>query len=111
MFSNAKAFNQPLNDWDVSNVEWMRGMFIHADSFNQPLNNWDVSKVRYMQNIFEDNKVFFQDIRNWDISESCQIDSFAKNSKLEETPAVLPKCVKNTLPQKALNEIRGNKER
>ena len=111
MFADTKSFNQPLNDWQTGNIEDMRGMFSNAESFNQPLNNWDVSKVRYMQNIFEDNKVFFQDIRNWDISESCQIDSFAKNSKLEETPAVLPKCVKNTLPQKALNEIRGNKER
>ena len=35
-------FNQPLNDWDVSNVTNMRAMFYHATNFNQPLNDWDV---------------------------------------------------------------------
>ena len=34
-----------INNWDVSNVEYMSGMFANASSFNQPLNNWNVSKV------------------------------------------------------------------
>ncbi len=45
MFSNASSFNQPLNKWNVSNVEYMGGMFYDASSFNQPLNNWNVSRV------------------------------------------------------------------
>ena len=48
----AKSFNQPLNNWDVSNVENMFGMFCNAESFNQPLNNWDVSNVIYMDEMF-----------------------------------------------------------
>ncbi len=28
MFKNAKLFNQPLNNWDVSQVTDMKGMFI-----------------------------------------------------------------------------------
>ena len=52
MFSGAKSFNQPLNDWNVSNVrayvEDMAWMFMGSLSFNQPLNNWDVSNVGKM---------------------------------------------------------------
>ena len=37
MFHEASSFNQPLNNWNVSNVEDMRAMFEDASSFNQPL--------------------------------------------------------------------------
>ena len=46
---NDKAFNQPLNNWNVSNVTDMREMFNCAYSFNQPLNNWNVSNVTDME--------------------------------------------------------------
>jgi len=49
MFYNTRAFNQPLNNWNVSNVEYMNSMFTFANSFNEPLNNWNVSKG-YMYN-------------------------------------------------------------
>ena len=65
----ASSFNQPLNNWDVSNVEDMREMFTNAESFedatsfNQPLNNWDVSNVKDMGYMFyhaESNSLFCQ---------------------------------------------------
>ena len=34
-----------IGDWDVSNVTDMENMFAHASSFNQPLNKWNVSNV------------------------------------------------------------------
>jgi surface protein len=34
MFENAFAFNQPLNDWDVSSVTSMRDMFNGCCNFN-----------------------------------------------------------------------------
>ena len=37
MFKFAKTFNQPLNNWDVSNVENMNEIFEFAESFNQPI--------------------------------------------------------------------------
>ena len=43
MFSWAKNFNQPLDNWDVSNVKSMVCMFLVAKSFNHPLDNWDLS--------------------------------------------------------------------
>ena len=50
MFRNARSFNQPLNNWNVSNVMYMGSMFDGAISFNQPLNNWNVSNVKFMSN-------------------------------------------------------------
>ena len=44
----ARVFNQPIDHWDVSNVEEMGAMFENASSFNQPLEKWDVSKVKDM---------------------------------------------------------------
>ncbi len=35
MFADAKAFNQPLDNWDVSNVATMYDMFAGATEFNQ----------------------------------------------------------------------------
>ena len=51
-FNQAKSFNQPLNDWDVSNVTNMRAMFKNSEEFNQPLNDWDVSNVTNMSEMF-----------------------------------------------------------
>ena len=34
-----------ISNWDVSKVTDMKEMFYNAHSFNQPLNNWDVSNV------------------------------------------------------------------
>ena len=53
MFESATSFNQPLNDWDVSNVWDMGWMFREATSFNQPLNDWDVSNVTNMYGMFQ----------------------------------------------------------
>ena len=44
--------NQPLNNWNVSNVKDMRDMFWGATSFNQPLNKWNVSNVTDMSFMF-----------------------------------------------------------
>ena len=39
----AENFNQPIGDWNVSNVINMECMFKDARIFNQPIGNWDVS--------------------------------------------------------------------
>ena len=60
MFWGATSFNQPLNNWNVSNVNNMGYMFGGAESFNQPLNNWDVSNVTDMGMMFNGATSFNQ---------------------------------------------------
>ena len=45
MFQNSQAFNQPIGNWDVSNVTYMRFMFADATSYNQDLSSWSVDGV------------------------------------------------------------------
>lgn len=45
MFYGAGSFNQPLDDWDVRNVNDMQQMFVRAKSFAQSLDRWDNPRV------------------------------------------------------------------
>ena len=68
MFSGARSFNQPLNNWDVSNVRDMREMFKGAISFNQSLNKWNVSKGVNMDELFKGATSFNQPLNKWNVS-------------------------------------------
>ena len=54
-----------INNWDVSNVTNMYGMFAYAHFFNQPLNNWDVSNVKNMEAMFGGATSFNQPLNKW----------------------------------------------
>ena len=54
MFKDAQTFNQPLVNWDVSNVTDMESMFEGAGLFNQPIGNWDVSNFTNMSKMFNE---------------------------------------------------------
>jgi surface protein len=75
MFDKCKNFDQPLNNWDVSNVTSMEGMFEACIMFCQSIDNWDVSNVETIEGIFEGCDLF---INNQNISEW-----IIKNPKLE----------------------------
>ena len=49
---NQKLDNQDLNDWNMSSVQTIEGMFMQATSFNKNINNWNVSGVIDMMNVF-----------------------------------------------------------
>ena len=68
MFGNAENFNQPIGNWDVSNVTTMDGMFATARKFDQPIENWNTSKVTNMRIMFNRASSFTQDISKWDFS-------------------------------------------
>ena len=61
-------FNGDISKWDVSNVEYMKGMFKGATEFNQDISGWDVSNVADMSEMFMDAFKFNQDISNWKVS-------------------------------------------
>ena len=43
LFYGAKAFNQPIDSWDVSGVTDMKGIFKDANTFKQSLENWNLT--------------------------------------------------------------------
>ena len=68
MFREAKSFDQPLNDWNTSNVTDMSEMFSGASSFDQPLNDWNTSNVTDMHYMFQFASLFDQPLDKWDVS-------------------------------------------
>lgn len=68
MFIGASAFNQPINEWNTSNVTNMLGMFFGASAFNQSIGNWNTGKVTNMQQMFQGAIAFNQDISGWSIA-------------------------------------------
>ena len=47
MFYEAKAFNQPIEKWDVSKVKNMRSMFAGAEAFKQSLpGGWKLEDLK-----------------------------------------------------------------
>ena len=57
-----------LEDWDVSEVTNMNGMFGGCINFNANLSNWDVSNVKDMHSMFSDCRNFNSDLSKWDVS-------------------------------------------
>ena len=79
MFLFCKKFNQPLNSWDVSNVTNMNGMFSGCENFNQPLNSWNVSNVTDMKSMFFCCENFNQPLNSWDVSNVTDMYSMFNN--------------------------------
>ena len=86
MFYRASTFNQPLNNWDVSNVEDMSDMFLDASTFNQPLDNWNVSNVTDMAFMFSDTERFNQPLDKWNVSKVEDMGSMFRSAKTFNQP-------------------------
>jgi len=80
MFQSATAFNQPIGNWDVSNVTNMREMFASATAFNQDISSWDVSNVTNMLNMFYIATSFNQPIGSWNVSSVTDMSNMFYNA-------------------------------
>lgn len=67
LFESA-LFDDDISSWNVSNVVDMERMFFNNQSFNQDIGTWDVSNVVVMESMFFNNRSFNQDIGAWDVS-------------------------------------------
>jgi len=69
MFSGAQSFDQSLATWDVSNVTDMNYMFWETAVFDGDISTWDVSGVTDMEAMFWGAESFNQDISAWNVGE------------------------------------------
>lgn len=71
MFAGAIAFNQPLDNWvmtQATDLSWMFGSEDGVGAFNQNIAGWDVSNVTNMNGMFYNAAAFNQDIGAWSVS-------------------------------------------
>ncbi len=86
MFTACDSFNQPLDNWDVSNVRYTDSMFHGCTSFNQPLDNWNVSNVRYTDSMFNGCTSFNQPLDSWDVHNVTNMGLMFKNCQAFNQP-------------------------
>jgi len=101
----AKSFNQPLDNWDVSNVTKMSCMFYRARSFNQPLNNWNVSNVTNMSWMFYDASSFNQPLNIWNVSNVTHIFGMFNSITIGEMLKKHNLTTKNYFDKKVYHEL------
>ncbi|WP_235852266.1 BspA family leucine-rich repeat surface protein [Helicobacter mehlei] len=89
MFYRAILFNHDISSWDVSKVEKMNCMFKKCAIFNQPLNSWNVSSVTDMGHMFYGCEDFNQPLDKWDVSNVHHGlgDMFKDCASLKDCPA------------------------
>lgn len=69
LFIDLYIKNIKIDQWDVSNVTNMAGMFINCNCFiGTDIGNWDVSNVTNMEYMFYKCSNFNSDLSKWDIS-------------------------------------------
>ena len=68
VFANAISFNQSIGNWNLSSVTSIYQMFQGASSLNQDISGWDISSVTNMASLFTLGSSFNQPIGNWNTS-------------------------------------------
>ena len=64
-----------IEEWDVSNVTDIGGLFFYVPGFNQNIGAWDVSNVTNMDSVFVGTTAFNQDIGSWNVSNVTSMNS------------------------------------
>ena len=68
MFWNAHQFNSNISTWNTKGVTNMELMFSAAYDFNSDISNWNVSNVQEMTGMFDVASNFNADISNWNVA-------------------------------------------
>ncbi|CAE7896763.1 BGLU42 [Symbiodinium necroappetens] len=68
LFRSMKDFNADIGSWNTSAVTDMSYMFHRAEAFNADIGSWDTSAVRDMSYMFYEADAFNADIGSWDTS-------------------------------------------
>lgn len=86
MFAQCRKFNCDLSKWNVSSVENMEFMFTRCENFDSDLGNWDVSQVKDMGEMFR-NCVKFngKGLDNWNVSRKTFKRDMLENTLAEKT--------------------------
>jgi surface protein len=82
MFTEARAFNADLSNWNVSSATNMDSMFMRASKFDSDISGWDVSSVTDMGTMFEGATIFNADISQWNVSSVTDMGYMFKNTGL-----------------------------
>ncbi len=68
LFRGHSYFNHDISKWDVSKVTDMSFMFLFCHEFNQNINKWNVSNVTNMTAMFGWCYYFDQELNDWNVS-------------------------------------------
>lgn len=89
-----------INNWDVSQVTDMSGLFANKTNFNEDIGNWDVSHVTDMSRMFSNATNFNKFIGNWNVSEVGDMSEMFANATLFNNG--------NTSPTQLSDPLRWN---
>lgn len=78
--SNSSLIN--ISNWNTANVTNMSGMFYRAKNFNTDISNWDTGAVTDMSNMFERAEIFNQDISRWNTSNVIDMSGMFKRVEI-----------------------------
>ena len=71
MFNSAYNFNQSLDSWGPyigqSNLTQLKSVFLKTRKYNQPMDDWDVSNISDFTGMFSEARVFNQNLPSWDM--------------------------------------------
>lgn len=81
----------PINDWDVSGVEYFNEVF-SADrnpllaTFNEPIDKWDTGRSRSFFEMFKGAKAFNQNVSFWNMSFANEVQYMFQNAESFNQP-------------------------